>query len=103
VSGESVNRYIAANVRIGQEGNALGAHLVEAAIEYMLFKFEIRNAVAKQPTNAVVLLVHGDGVAGASELLRSRKPGGTTAYDRNALASVVPWRFRLDPSFVPCA
>ena len=51
---------------IGLEGYAFGTHLVNAAIKYMLFKFEVRDALAHQAADAIVLLINGNGVAGAA-------------------------------------
>jgi len=39
----------------GDEGDALGAHLLKATVEDVLFQLEIGNAVAKQAANAVAL------------------------------------------------
>ena len=90
-------------MRVGEEGDALGAHLLETAIDDVLFELEVGNAVAQQAADAVVLFVDGDGVAGATELLRGGKTGGTAADDGDALAGVVLGRLGMDPAFVPCA
>ena len=103
MSGERFDGNIDADVRVGQEGDALGAHLLDAAIEDVLFKLEVGNAVAQQAADAVVLLVDGDGVAGAAQLLRGGEAGGAAADDGDALAGVVLGRLGMNPAFVPGA
>ena len=66
---------VSAHVRVRLELHALGHHLFEAAVDDALFQFEIRNAVAQQAADAVVLFKHGDGVARAIELLRGGEAG----------------------------
>ena len=90
-------------MRVGEEGDALGAHLVEATIEDVFLKFEVGNAVAEKAADAVVLLVDGDRVAGATELLRGGEAGGSAADDSDALAGVVLGRLGMNPAFIPCA
>ena len=90
-------------MRVGQERDAFGAHLLEAAVDDVLFQFEVGNAVAQQAADAVVLLIYGDRVAGAAQLLRSGQTGWAAADDRDALAGVVLGWFRLNPAFFPGA
>ncbi len=68
--------------RAAAKVDALGAHLLEAPIDEVLFELEVGDAVAKQPADAIVALEHGDVVAGARELLRGREPRGAGADDR---------------------
>ena len=85
------------------EGDALGAHLLEAAVEDVLLQLEVGNAVAQQAADAVVLLEDGDGVAGAAQLLRGGQACRAAADDGDALAGVVLGRLGMDPAFVPGA
>jgi hypothetical protein len=70
VIGQRFDGNIHAHMCIGDERDSLGAHLFDAAIEDVLFQLEVGNAVAHEAADAVVLFVHGDGVAGAAQLLR---------------------------------
>ena len=103
VFGERLDGNIDADVRVGLEGDALGVHLLDAAVDDVLFKLEVGNAVAEQAADAVVLLVDGDGVAGAAQLLRGGQARGTAADDGDALAGVVLGRLGMNPAFVPGA
>ena len=66
----------------GAELDALGLHLLDAAVDQVLFHLEVGDAVAQQAADAVALLEQRHGVAGAGELLgagearrgRSRPP-----------------------------
>ena len=51
---------------------ALGLHLLEAAVDNVLFQLEVGNAVAQQAADAVIFLIDGDRVSGAAQLLRCR-------------------------------
>src|ERR1700722_6593249 len=55
---QRLDRYVHANIRIALERNAFILHLLDAAIENMFLKLEVRNAVAHQSAEAVVLLVN---------------------------------------------
>ena len=94
---------IYADVGVGLEDYAFGAHLLDAAINDMLFKLEVRNAVAEQAADAVVLFKNCDGVAGAAQLLRSSKTRGAAADDGDALARGLFRRLGMNPALVPGA
>ena len=79
---------IAADVDAGLEVHALGLELAKAEVEHLLLQLEVGDAVAQQPTDAVVLLEHDDGVAEAAQLLRRGEPRGPGADDRDAEARV---------------
>ena len=55
VVGERFDGDVDADVRVGVEVHAFGLHLLDAAIEDVLFKLEVGNAVAQQAADAVVL------------------------------------------------
>ena len=103
VSVSDVDGDVDADVRVGVEDDAFGAHLLDAAIEDVLLKLEVGNAVAEQAADAVVLLVDGDGVAGAAKLLRGGEAGGAAADDGDALAGGLLGRLGVNPALVPCA
>ena len=103
VPGERFDGNVDADMRVGEERDALGAHLLDAAIDDVLLQLEVGNAVAQQAADAVVLLIDGDGVAGAAQLLRGRQSGGSAADDGDALAGVVLGRLGMNPAFVPGA
>ena len=69
----------------------------------MFFKLEIRDAVAEQTADAVVLFKNRDGVAGAAQLLCGSKARGAAADDGNTLASSLLGRLGVNPAFVPGA
>ena len=70
----------------GAEAGALGGHLREPRVEVLLLHLEVGDAVAQQAADAVVALEHGDGVAGAGELLGGGEAGGAGADDGDGLA-----------------
>jgi hypothetical protein len=75
-------------VRAGAEADALGAHLLQTAVDEVLLHLEIGNAVAQQAADAVGLLEDRDLVAGARQLLRRGQSRGTGADDGDALAGL---------------
>ena len=81
-----LHRDVAAHVGTGLETHSLGAHLLDAAVDEVLLHLEIRDAVAQQAADAVVLLEDRDVVAGARQLLRGGQARGTGADHRDALA-----------------
>ena len=101
VVGEGLDGYIDADVGVGDERDSLGAHLLDTAIEHVLFQLEVGDSVAHQTADAVVLFVDGDGVAGAAQLLRGGQARGSAANNGNTLSGVVLGRLRLDPAFLP--
>ena len=66
------------------EGDALGLHLRDAAVDVMLLHLEVGNAVAQQAAGLGVFLVDVHVVAGARELLRAGHAGRARADDRDA-------------------
>ena len=75
-----------ADVDAGAELRALGAHLLEPAVEVALLHLELGDAVAQQAADAVGPLVDRDGVTGARELLRDGEAGRAGADDGDRLA-----------------
>ena len=55
------------------EGDALGLHLLDPALDDIFFHLEIGDAVAEQAAGIGVLLIDMHVVAGAGELLRGRE------------------------------
>ena len=77
-----VDRHVLTDVRVHAELGALGAHLLDAAVEVPLLHLELGDAVSQQPTDAIGAFVDHDVVTGARELLRggeARGPEPTTA------------------------
>ena len=103
VPGERFDGHVDAHMRVGQEGDAFGAHLLNAAVDDVLLQLEVGNAVAQQAADAVVLFIDGDGVAGAAQLLRGGQARGTAADHRDALAGVLLGRLGMNPAFLPGA
>src|SRR5208283_2365847 len=94
--GERFDGDVAADVGVGVEDDALGAHLLDAAVDHALFELEVGNTVAKQAADAVILLVDGDHVAGAAKLLGCGEAGGAAANDGDALAGGLLRRLGMD-------
>src|ERR1039458_7444479 len=88
---------------VGHKGDALGAHLLDAAVDDVLFQLEVWNAVAQQAADAVGLLIDGNRVYGAAQLLRGCETSRSTADDGDSLAGVLLRRFGMDPALVPGA
>ena len=103
VPGEGFHRHIHAHVRVGHERDALGAHLLNAAVDDVLFHLEVGNAVTQQAADAVCLFVNSDGVTGAAQLLRCCQSGWPAAHHSHALAGVLLRRFGMNPSLLPGA
>ena len=103
VLGERFDRHIDADMRVGHKGDALGAHLLDAAVDDVLFQLEVGNAVAQQAADAVGLFIDGDGVAGAAQLLRGGQAGRPAADHGDALAGVLLGRLGMNPALVPGA
>ena len=75
--------------------------MLHAAIYVGFLHFEIRNAVAQQAADAIVLFKQGHIVACARELLRGRHASRAGANDGDFLAGFVFCNHRLDPAFGP--
>ena len=58
-------RDVDADLDTGAEPRAFGAHLVEPPLDVALFHFELGDAVAQQPAEAVCTLEHRHVVAGS--------------------------------------
>ena len=92
-------RHVCADVGIGDEFDAFGAHLLDAALDVALLHFEIGDAVAQQAADAVGLFEDGDGVPGARELLRGGEACGSGTDDGDAFTRAHGGRLRVDPAF----
>src|SRR5699024_4505198 len=62
------------DVHPGAEPGALGAHLLQPALEVALLELELGDPVAQQPAEAVVALEHHHGVPGTGQLLGGGQP-----------------------------
>ena len=74
-------RVVHADVDAGAEGDALGRHEVEAAVEDVLPELEVGDAVAQQAADAVGALEDGHAVAGPVELVGGGQAGRAGADD----------------------
>ena len=90
-----------ADRRRAAELHALIFHLCNPAIDQTLIQLEVRDAVAEQAAGAFVLFKHRDGVAHASQLLRTGESRRTAAYDRDRLIFVLLGRLWFDPALIP--
>jgi hypothetical protein len=90
---------LAAYLGVGDELHALGGHLLEAAIDDVLFQFEFGNPVAKQSADAVGLFIHRNRVASAAELLLRRCEAGRAGTDDGDFLSRAKFaRLWVDPA-----
>ena len=103
VIGQGLDRNVHAHVRVGDKGDAFGAHLVQAAVDDVLLHLEAGNAVTQEAADAVGLLIDGDRVAGAAQLLRGGQPRRTAAHDSHALAGVLLGKLGTNPALLPAA
>jgi len=90
---------ILSDVDAGLKLHALGCKLVEAAVDNVLFEFEVGDAVAEHASGVFVLFEDDDIVSGSCQLLCGGQTGGSGAYDCNAFLRFVfggPW---FDPAF----
>src|SRR6185503_523152 len=90
-----------ANTHASAKLNAFGAQLGEPAVDDFLVELEIRDAVAQQSADAVVLFEYRDPVASARQLLRAGEAGGAGADNRNLLARLVNGGLRFHPARFP--
>ena len=67
-------REVAGDGHAGTELHALGLQLAHAPIDQRLVQLEVGDAVAQQPADAVILLEHGDRMAGTCQLLGTGQP-----------------------------
>ena len=79
------------------ELGALGAHLLQPAVEEPLLHLELGDPVAEQAAGLVVALVDGDGVAGPGELLGGGQAGGPRTDHRHPPARSAPTAGRASP------
>ena len=70
-------------VNIGPEFDTFAMELLQPAVHHSLFQLEIRNPIAQQSANAVVLFKHHDLMPDAIQLLRrcqTRRSGSNNRY-----------------------
>ena len=103
VRAQLVDGHVAADVGVGAELGALGAHLLDPPLEVPLLHLELGDAVAQQAADAVGALVDDDVVARTRQLLRGGEPGRARADDRDPLARLLRRQDRRDPALGPGA
>src|SRR5690554_4386503 len=81
--------------------HAFGFHLCQAAIDMCFLELEVGDAVAQQPADAVALLEHRDGMAGAGQLLGASQAGGAGPDNGNGFTGLVGGRLRNHPALLP--
>src|SRR5690606_37315103 len=77
---------------------SLFLHLTKTRLDVALLHLEVRDAVSQQTTDTVVALEHGNGVAGAGELLGCGETRRPRADDRDRLTRETLGGLRLDPT-----
>ena len=88
------------NVRVGDELDAFGRHLLHAPVDPLLLHFEVGDAVAQQAADTVAFFEHRDPMARARQLLRGRQARRTGTDHRHALAGADRRRLGLHPAFL---
>ena len=83
------------------ELHAFSLHLLDAAIDEMLFHLEVGNAIAQQAADAIIFLKQHHVMPRARELLRARHACRAGADDRHALAGFLLRRLRRNPAIFP--
>ena len=91
---------VLADLAVGDEGDALGRHQIDAALDDALVELHVGDAVHEQAADAVGALEDGDPVAGLVELGGGGKPGGAGADDGDLLAGAHRRRLGHDPAFL---
>src|SRR5258706_5089928 len=81
---------------VGDELHALGFHLRKPAVNDFFLHLEFWNPIAQQPTDAVGLLIHSDGMAGSAQLLSCREPRCSGTYNCRLFSAAMPRQFRPD-------
>ena len=92
---------IDADLAIGDEAGAFGAHLGEPLVEHRLLQLVLRDAVPHQSPDAVVAFVHRHVVPGAGQLLGRGQPRRSRPDDGHPLAGGDGCRLRLDDAVHP--
>ncbi len=80
---------------VGDESDAFGGHLIDAALDEFLVELHVGDAVHEQAADAVGALENGDQMAGAVELGGGAQAGRAGADDRDLLAGARRRRFGL--------
>ncbi len=83
------------------EGDPLGLHLGQPAVEDGLLHLELGDAVAQQPAGLLGPLEDGHPVARPGQLLGRRQAGRARAHDGHRLAGAHRRQLRGHPSLVP--
>ena len=90
-----------ANLEAGAKDDPLGLHLLNPAVDDVLFHLEVRNAVAEQAADPVALLEDCHGVPGPGQLLGTSESRRTRAHHGDPLARAARRHLRGDPAFFP--
>src|SRR4051812_37382697 len=75
VSAQILDGNVVADLGAGYKFHAFRTHLLEPAIDDVLFHLELRDSVAQEPANAVCLFVHRNRMSGAAKLLSGSQSG----------------------------
>src|ERR1700687_5150531 len=80
------DRDVVAHLSVRNKFHALGGHLLEAAIDDVLFQLELGDAITKQSTDAICFFVDHNRMPGATQLLRRGQSCRTRTHDRDFLS-----------------
>ena len=98
---ELLCREVGADLGVGDEGDTLGFHLVDAALHDALVELHVGDAIHQQSADTVRAFVHGDPVTGAIQLDRCAQARRARPDDGNRLAGTLFRRLRHDPALRP--
>src|SRR3954465_15254825 len=87
-----------ADVHVGDEPGALGAHLVQPPVQVALLHLELGDAVAEQAADPAVPPVAGPLVPGGGQLRGGGRPGGPGPDDGDLPAGQLRGRLRGHPA-----
>ena len=97
---QRADRQIGADLDAGTEHDPFLFEDRQAPGEEPFLQFELWNAVAQQPSDAVIPLEDRDRVADTIEVVSRRQSGRAGPDDRDAFAGPVSRRARGDPAFL---
>ncbi len=97
-----LHRDVAAHMRVGLELHTFRAQLFQAPVDEMLLHLEVRNAVAQQAANTVVLFEDRHFVPRTRQLLCRRQAGRPGPDHRDSLAGADLRGLRTYVAFLEC-
>ncbi|MNM64308.1 hypothetical protein D3C81_756990 [compost metagenome] len=82
---QPVGRKLLADLDPGDEANPFGGKQINAALNDLLIKLHVRDAVHQQPADTIRPFVHGHVMPSFVQLIRTGQPRRTGSHDRHLL------------------